>query len=66
MLPVWFFIGALLLAYGVIILATALAEWSHPPPAVLAEKRPELCEGLLLILLGGFYTYRFRPGRERD
>jgi hypothetical protein len=66
MLPVWFFIGALLLAYGLIILATALADWSHPPAVVLADKRPAFWGGLLLIVLGGFYTFRFRPRRKRD
>lgn len=35
--PVWFFVGVLLLIYGLMILASGLAEWSHPPKTVLAN-----------------------------
>ena len=61
MLPVWFFIGVLLTLYGVIILATALSEISHPPAIVLAKYHAGIWGGILLILIGGFYTLRFRP-----
>ena len=36
-IPVWFFVGLLFLVYGVLILGSGLAEWSHPPNTVLAE-----------------------------
>ena len=65
MLPVWFFIGLLLATYGVIILATALTEWSHPPAVVLARYHPGVWGGIILLLIGGFYTIRFRPGNRR-
>lgn len=61
MLPVWFFIGVLLTLYGVIILVTALSEMSHPPAVVLAKYHAGIWGGILLILLGGFYTLRFQP-----
>lgn len=61
MLPVWFFIGLLLLAYGIIILVTAAREWSHPPAVVLAWLHPGVWGGIVLILIGGFYVLRFRP-----
>lgn len=64
MLPVWFFIGLLLTAYGVIILITALSEWSHPPAVVLARYHPGIWGGVILLAIGGFYTIRFRPGRR--
>ena len=66
MLPVWFFIGLLLTAYGVIILITALSEWSHPPAVVLARYHPGIWGGVILLAIGGFYTIRFRPRRRRE
>jgi D-psicose/D-tagatose/L-ribulose 3-epimerase len=35
MLPVWFFIGVPLTIYGIIILITAISEFSRPPTVVL-------------------------------
>lgn len=66
MLPVWFFIGLLLTAYGVIILITALSEWSHPPAVVLARYHPGIWGGVILLAIGGFYTVRFRPRRRKQ
>ena len=68
MLPVWFFIGLLLAVYGVIILATGISEWAHPPSVVLARDHPSVCEGIVLLLIGGFYVLRFRPrrGQKQD
>ena len=64
MLPVWFFIGVLLLVYGVIILFVGLRGLSHPAPVVLASYRAGLWIGGLLLVLGGFYTLRFWPRRR--
>lgn len=64
MLPVWFFIGALLTVYGVIILITSLAGLSHPQTAVLSQYHAGVWGGVLLILVGGFYTLRFWPRRR--
>jgi len=61
MLPVWFFIGILLLAYGVIIFYVGLTEYSHPAPVVLAKYHASFWAGIVLLLLGGFYTFRFWP-----
>lgn len=65
MLPVWFFIGLLLTIYGVIILATSLLELSRPPAVVLARYHPGIWGGVALLLIGGFYILRFRPGGRR-
>jgi hypothetical protein len=59
--PVWFFVGLLLLVYGVLIFASGLAEWSHPPNTVLAELHAPVWWGALLIILGGAYAAAFRP-----
>jgi hypothetical protein len=61
--PVWFFVGVLFLVYGVLILGSGLAEWSNPPDTVLANLHAPVWWGALLIVLGGIYSYSFRPGR---
>jgi hypothetical protein len=60
-IPVWFFVGVLLLVYGVLIFISGLAEWSHLPDTVLAEKHAPVWWGMLLIVLGSVYCVMFRP-----
>ena len=36
-IPVWFFVGVMLLVYGIVILASGLVEWPHPPATVLSN-----------------------------
>jgi hypothetical protein len=62
-LPIWFFIGALLLVYGVLILGAGIAGLFHPPHVVLAELHVGIWWGALLIVIGVFYVWTFRPGR---
>jgi hypothetical protein len=64
-IPVWFFVGVLFLVYGVLILGSGLAEWSHPPDTVLANLHAPVWWGGLLIVLGALYSARFRPGRDK-
>jgi len=40
MVPVWFFVGVILLIYGVLILATGIYEFSKPPATVLGYLHP--------------------------
>ena len=61
MIPVWFFVGVILLIYGVIILATGLYELSHPPGTVLANLRPAIWWGALLTIVGAVYVYFYKP-----
>lgn len=63
-IPVWFFVGVLLLIYGIMIFISGLAEWSHPPDTTLANLHAPVWWGALLIVLGGAYTILFRPGRH--
>jgi hypothetical protein len=65
MLPVWFFIGVLLTIYGVIILITSIVDYSQPSTAVLSQYHPGIWGGIVLLLVGGFYTLKFRP-RQRS
>jgi hypothetical protein len=65
MISIWFFIGALLLIYGVLIFGAGMYDLSAPAehPVVLAKLHAGIWWGGLLIVLGGFYAIRFRPGR---
>jgi hypothetical protein len=64
-MPIWFFIGSLLLLYGVLILGAGIYQVFVPPaqPVVLAHLHAGVWWGGLLIVLGSIYTYAFWPGR---
>jgi len=62
--PVWFFVGMILLIYGALILATGLYEFSHPPATVLSHLRPAIWWGALLIIVGGVYVYLYMPRKS--
>jgi hypothetical protein len=65
MVSIWFFIGALLLIYGVLILGAGLYEFVSPPEraVVLADLHAAIWWGGLLIVLGIVYLFRFSPRR---
>ena len=63
-IPVWFFVGVLLLVYGVMIFVSGLTELSNPPDTVLANLHAPVWWGGLLIVLGGVYCLMFRPGKN--
>src|SRR5450759_624400 len=65
MVSIWFFIGALLLLYGILITGAGLYELSNPPahPVVHAELHAGIWWGAILLILGIFYSVKFRPGR---
>jgi hypothetical protein len=65
MLPVWFFVGVLLTTYGVIILFVALVDFHRPSGVALSQYHPDLFGGILLVLLGGIYTWWFWPRRRK-
>jgi hypothetical protein len=65
MISIWFFVGVLLLAYGVLIFGAGLYGLSHPPQVVLADLHARIWWGLLLILLGAIYSIRFSPWRNK-
>jgi hypothetical protein len=60
-IPVWFFVGLLLLVYGALILFSGLAEWRNPPPTVLANLHAPVWWGGLMTVLGAGYVVAFRP-----
>jgi hypothetical protein len=61
--PVWFFVGVILLIYGVLIFASGIYELSRPSSTVLANLHPAIWWGALLAVIGGIYTYTFWPRR---
>jgi len=64
-IPIWFFIGVLLLAYGVMIFGYGLFELATGTLAnvQLASLHAPVWWGGTLLLLGVFYVVKFRPGR---
>ncbi len=63
-IPVWFFVGLLLLVYGVVIFANGIIEWSNPPDTVLANLHAPVWWGALLVALGSLFCYLFRPATK--
>jgi hypothetical protein len=52
-MPIWFFVGLILLVYGAIVLVSGLI--GDPRPTVLKELRPALWWGGIMILGGGVF-----------
>ncbi len=65
-IPIWFFIGVLLVIYGAMIFAYGLYEVASGNLAnvQLANLHTPLWWGGLLLLLGIFYCVKFRPRRS--
>ena len=63
---VWFYIGLLLLTYGIIIFGAGVYQIHHRPPTILARYNATLWGGLILILLGGLYVCSFWPRGDTE
>ena len=65
-IEIWFFIGALLFVYGVLITGAGVYHLVSPPAqeTVMHELHPDLWWGLLLLALGAFYSAKFWPWRS--
>jgi len=64
-IPVWFFVGVLLLTYGILIFASGLMDYSTPSNTVLAELNAPVWWGAVLAVVGAIYTIVHWPGRSR-
>lgn len=68
--PIWFFIGALLLVYGILIVGAGVYAWLWPPPVdqqvALFYLHADIWWGALLIVMGAFYCYAFHPWKSRN
>jgi hypothetical protein len=67
-ISIWFFIGVLLLIYGVLITGAGIYDLFRPPdnPVHLAYLHAGIWWGGLLTLLGLIYTIKFAPKRETN
>jgi hypothetical protein len=67
MISIWFFIGVLLLFYGIVIFAAGIYDLYNPPehPVVLASLHAGIWWGALLIAMGAWYSIRFSPKKTR-
>jgi len=66
LISIWFFIGILLVCYGVLIFAASWYYAANPPanPVVLADLHIGIWWGLMILVIGVFYTWKFRPGKH--
>ena len=65
-IPIWFFIGVLLVVYGVMIFGYGIVELmtgNYPPLVELTNLHTPIWWGALLTILGAFYVVKFRPTR---
>jgi hypothetical protein len=67
-IPIWFFIGVLLVVYGSMIFGYGLYEWqtaSYPVGVELTSLHTPVWWGGVLAALGVFYVVKFRPRRAK-
>ena len=66
-ISIWFFIGVSLLVNGLLILASGIYEYVHPPEVkvVLFHLHASIWWGAILAVLGAVYCYYFLPGKGR-
>ena len=70
-IPIWFFIGVLLVIYGAMILGYGVTEWvnvayyggQYPAGVQLTNLHTPVWWGGLLTALGVLYVVKFRTGR---
>ena len=67
-ISIWFFIGILLLLYGLLILGAGIYDWAVPPehPVIMENLHAGVWWGALLVVLGGFYVFHFKPRKEGE
>ena len=62
-ISVWFFIGVLLLIYGVLIIGATVTAGAEPG-VVFGQYHVGTWWGLLLVVLGLVYSIAFRPRKN--
>ena len=60
---IWFLIGLQLTIFGVLISGAGIYGYYYPPEqsTVLGNLYPAIWWGAIMLLLGIFYTLKFRP-----
>lgn len=64
-LSIWFFIGMLLTAYGVLILGSGIYNYNTPSSVVLSNLHAPVWWGAFLLAVGLFYLIRFFPRKQQ-
>ncbi len=66
-IPIWFFIGILLTAYGILIVGSGIYGLLRPPQreVALSYLHADIWWGGLLFVLGLVYVLKFRPKRRQ-
>ena len=67
-ISIWFIIGTLLLAYGIIIFISNVYDYFSPSTQhviVLRELHFGVWWGALLIIIGLIYFFAFRPWKKK-
>jgi len=65
-ISVWFFTGALIAFYGLVIFAYGLYTLNAPPSGrALAELHPDIWWGALMLVVGAGYSIKFYPGAKK-
>ena len=62
-ISVWFFIGLLLLIYGILIIGATVTSGASAD-VQFAEYHIGTWWGALLVVLGAIYSIAFRPGKN--
>jgi hypothetical protein len=62
---IWFLVGLLQTAYGLIILAAGIWQLSHPPSTALANLHATLWAGAAILLMGALFVITNNPRRSR-
>ena len=67
MVSIWFLIGLLLTAYGVLITAAGVYQELVPPEQapVLADLHAGIWWGFLILAIGLFYCWHFQPRKTK-
>ena len=63
-ITIWFFVGILFVAYGVLILGAGIYGLFVPPNVAMPHLHLSLWWGILLLAIGLVYSIRFRPGKQ--
>jgi len=65
-ISIWFFIGALVLVYGVLVLGAGIYEFISPvsPPVVLGDLHAGIWWGALMTVLGAIQFFKFYPRQK--
>lgn len=66
--PIWFFIGGMLLIYGVMISISGVYYFFCPPEhqVKLFYVHADIWWGAIMAVVGAFYVVRFNPLRDKS